>query len=129
VEHKRVRQIVDILGCAGEVKVLLEVFQLCVLVKFFLQEILDGFDIVIRHFFDLFYSGSVFDRKVIENLSHPGVLFRDSIYSLLVGFDNILLKKSGKPSQLHLDPVAHQSILREVSAETVTGTGVPTVDR
>lgn len=109
-------------------KIFFEGLQIFILVEFFFEEVLNGLDIMIRHFLDIFYAGAVFEREVIEHRVEPLWLVFHFFYQRVIGRHNFLVKKTFEPLKFNVDSILLQREFAVVSAQGVARLGVPAVN-
>ena len=65
-QHQGISQVVNIFRCAGEMHELTHGIQLGIAGDFFLDEVFDGFHVVVRCAFDIFDTLRIFFREIIN---------------------------------------------------------------
>jgi len=97
VQHKSVRQIIYVFTGAREVKVLFKRLKILILIKFFFKEVLNGLDIMIGNFLDIFHTSTVFDGEFVEHLVKPLWLVFHFVNQCIIIRHNFLVEKTFEP--------------------------------
>ena len=124
-QHQRVREIVDVLGGAGEVDELTDRLQLGIASDLFLEEVLDCLHVVVRRALDVLDALRVLDGEALDDaLQQMGRVLaeRRHLADRRIGGERL------QPADLDQHPVPDEAVLAEDRPQFRSLAGIAAVD-
>ena len=125
-QHQGVGQVVDVLAGAGKVDELTDVGQFRQLGGLFLEQVLNGFDVVVGGALDLFDTLGVLQREVFRQFVQNGVGFGGEGRDFR---DGSVSSQALEPANFNQDASTDQAVFAENWAQGLGFAGVAAVNR
>ncbi|RMS74783.1 Glutathione s-transferase protein [Pseudomonas savastanoi] len=125
-QHQAVRQVVDVLAGAGKVDELADLVQLRQFGSLLLEQILNGFDVVVGGALDLFHALGVLNREVFSQGVEDGVGLRRERRD----FGNLRVgRQTLEPANFNHHTETDQAVFAENRAQGLGFAGVAAINR